>query len=57
MLVADHSSAVKRSSESRAMPETEKPPARPVDIYLFTDFYQSGEVLKSTGSSLKPVLK
>lgn len=33
MLVADHISAVKRSFESRAMPETEKPPARLVDIY------------------------
>lgn len=33
MLAADHISAVKRSFESRAMPETEKPPARLVDIY------------------------
>lgn len=34
MLATDHISAVKRSFESRAMPETEKPPARLVDIYL-----------------------
>lgn len=34
MLAADHISAVKRSFESRAMPETEKPPARLVDIYF-----------------------
>lgn len=34
MLAAGHISAVKRSFESRAMPETEKPPARLVDIYL-----------------------
>ncbi len=34
MLAVDHISAVKRSYESRAMPETEKPPARLVDIYL-----------------------
>lgn len=31
MLAADHISAVKRSFESRAMRETEKPPARLVD--------------------------
>ena len=40
MLVADHSSAVKRSSESRTMPETEKPPAKPVDIYLIASYKQ-----------------
>ena len=34
MYVADHNSAFKRNSESRAMPAYEKPPARPVDIYL-----------------------
>lgn len=33
MLATDHISAVKRSFESRAMPETEKPLARLVDIY------------------------
>lgn len=37
MLAADHISAVKRSFESRAMPETEKPPARLVDIYSMLD--------------------
>ena len=36
MLVAGHTSALRRRSEIRAMPETEKPPAKPVDIYLFT---------------------
>jgi len=33
MYAADHISAVRRNFESRAMPETEKPPAGPVDIY------------------------
>ena len=33
MYDADNVSAVKRNSESRAMPETEKPPAWLVDIY------------------------
>ena len=33
MLEADHIYAVRRSFESRAMPETEKLPAKPVDIY------------------------
>ena len=33
MLVAGHTSALRRRSEIRAMPETEKPPAKPVDIY------------------------
>ena len=40
MLAADHISAVKRSFESRAMPETEKPPARLVDIYLKVVFHE-----------------
>lgn len=34
MYAADHISAVRRNFESRAMPETEKPPAGPVDIYF-----------------------
>ena len=34
MLVAGHTSALRRRSEIRAMPETEKPPAMRVDIYL-----------------------
>lgn len=38
LAAADHISAVKRSFESRAMPETEKPPARLVDIYSFVRF-------------------
>ena len=33
MLVAGHTSALRRRSEIRAMPGTEKPPAKPVDIY------------------------
>ena len=33
MLEADHIYAVRRSFESRAMPETEKLLAKPVDIY------------------------
>lgn len=33
VFVADHFSAVRRNFESRAMPETEYPPAMPVDIY------------------------
>ena len=36
MLVAGHTSALRRRSEIRAMPETEKPPAKPVDIYCLT---------------------
>ena len=35
MLVAGHTSALRRRSEIRAMPEIEKPPAKPVDIYCF----------------------
>jgi len=34
MLAADHISAVKRGFKSRAMPEIENPPARPVDCYF-----------------------
>ena len=35
VLVAGHFSAVRRSFESRAMPETEKPPAKLVDTYFY----------------------
>lgn len=38
MYAIDHISAVRYNFESRAMPETEKPPARPVDIYLDNAF-------------------
>ena len=34
---AGHICAVKRRSESRALPASEKPPAQPVDIYLVTE--------------------
>jgi len=37
VLEADHIYAVRRSFESRAMPETEKLPAKPVDIYSFIE--------------------
>ena len=37
MLVAGHTSALRRRSEIRAMPETEKPPAKPVDIYYWVE--------------------
>jgi len=33
MYATDHISAVRRNFDSRAMLETEKPPAGPVDIY------------------------
>ena len=36
MYAADHISAVRRNFESRAMPETEKPPAGQVVIYSRT---------------------
>jgi hypothetical protein len=38
MYATDHISAVRHNFESMAMPKTEKPPARPVDIYLDNAF-------------------
>ena len=38
MLAADHICAERRGFGGRAMPETEKPPARPEDNYLPFDF-------------------
>ena len=39
VLVAGHTSALRRRSEIRAMPEIEKPPAKPLDIYYGRNYH------------------
>ena len=50
MFVADHFSAVRRNFENMAMPETKKPPARPVEIcYEFPIQYVNPPMMIDNG--------